>query len=190
MPDLCGLRGCNAVGLGSGAAPATVVKPRSRREDFPGLANYFPIDGTASNGGPIQSSDWAISELWRRGFKTFVDVTPGRDAAAVAAAARGIGMKYLAMPIARDGAGGQLDATKIEPVLNAITDPANHPLFLNSADGRSSAMLWMIKRVVNDGWTVEQAGAEAATIGLVNDDPSVPGLWKFAQDYTAAHVTK
>ena len=31
LPDLCGLRGCNAVGLGSGAAPATAVKPRTRR---------------------------------------------------------------------------------------------------------------------------------------------------------------
>ena len=37
-------------------------------------------------------------------------------------------------------------------------------------------MLWMIKRVLNDGWTIEQAGAEATTVGLVNDDPSVPAL--------------
>jgi protein tyrosine phosphatase (PTP) superfamily phosphohydrolase (DUF442 family) len=190
MPDLCGLRGCNAVGLGSGAAPATAVKPRIRREDFPGLANYFPIDGTASNGGPIQSSDWAISELWRRGFKTFVDVTPGRDAEAVAAAARGIGMKYMATPIAREGAVGQIDATKVEAVIKAITDSANQPAFLHSTNGRSTAMLWMIKRVINDGWTIEQAGAEAATIGLINDDPSVPALWKFAQDYIAARVKK
>ena len=42
--------------------------------------------------------------------------------------------------------------------------------------------------VVTDGWSVEQAGAEAATIGLVNDDPSVPALWKFAQDYINAHI--
>ena len=189
-PDLCGLRGCNAVGLGSGAGPATAVKPRIRREDFPGLANYFPIDGSASNGGAIQSSDWAISELWRRGFKTFVDVMPGRDAEAVAVAARGVGMKYLAMPIAGDGGRGQIDATKIEPVIKAISDPANQPLFLHSANGRSTAMLWMIKRVVTDGWTVEQAGAEAATIGLVDDDPSVPALWKFAQDYIGARSKK
>jgi hypothetical protein len=99
LPDLCGLRGCNAVGLGSGAGPATAVKPRIRREEFPGLASYFPIDGTASNGGPVQSSDWAISELWRRGFKTFIDIAPGRDAQTVAAAARGVGMKYMAIPM-------------------------------------------------------------------------------------------
>jgi protein tyrosine phosphatase (PTP) superfamily phosphohydrolase (DUF442 family) len=190
LPDLCGLRGCNAVGLGSGAVPATAVKPRIRREDFPGLANYFPIDGTASSGGPVQSSDWAISELSRRGFKTFVDIAPGRDAQTVAAAARGVGMKYMAMPIAPDAAGSQFDAAKIEPAITAITDPANQPLFLHSANGRSTAMLWMIKRVVNDGWTVEQAGAEATTIGLVNDDPSVPTLWKFAQDYISARSKK
>ena len=189
MPDLCGLRGCNAVGLGSGAAAAAAVKPRIRREDFPGLATYFPIDGTASSGGPIQSRDWVVSELWRRGFKTFIDVAPARDVEANAAAARGIGMKYMAVPIARDG-GGQLDATKIEAAIKAISDPSNQPLFMHSADGRSTAMLWMIKRVVNDGWTVEQAGAEAATIGLVNDDPSVPALWKFAQDYISAHSKK
>jgi len=190
MPDLCGLRGCNAVGLGSGAASATAAKPRIRREDFPGLANYFPIDSTASSGGPIQSRDWVVSELWRRGFKTFIDVAPGRDGDAIAAAARGVGMKYLALPIVRDGAGGQLDAAKIEPALKAISDPANQPLFLHSANGPSTAMLWMIKRVINDGWTVELAGAEATTIGLVNDDLSVPALWKFAHDYIAAHIRK
>jgi len=187
MPDLCGLRGCNAVGLGSTAAPAAAVRPRIRREDFPGLANYFPIDGTASNGGPVQSSDWAISELWRRGFKTFIDVTPGSAGASVAAAARGVGMKYMAMVITRDGEGSQLDAAKIEPVIKAISDPANQPVFLHSRNGRSSAMLWMIKRILTDGWTIEQAGAEATAIGLVNDDPSVPALWKFAQDYIDAH---
>jgi protein tyrosine phosphatase (PTP) superfamily phosphohydrolase (DUF442 family) len=128
--------------------------------------------------------------LWRRGFKTFIDVAPGPDGGAVAAAARGIGMRYMATPIARDSAASQLDAAKIEPVIKAISDRANQPLFLHSANGRLTAMLWMIKRVVNDGWTVEQAGAEATTIGLVNDDPSVPALWKFAQDYIAAHVKK
>jgi len=187
-PDLCGLRGCNAAA--AGGARAAVSAPKTRREDFPGLASYFPIDGTASNGGPIQSGDWVASELWRRGFKTFIDVAPGRGTEAVAAAARGVGMKYMAMPIVRGGAGSQLDAAKIEPVIKAISDPANQPVFLHSANGRATAMLWMIKRVVNDGWTAEQAGAEATTIGLINDDPSVPALWKFAQDYISTRSKK
>lgn len=187
MPDLCGLRGCNAVGLGSGAASATASKPRIRREDFPGLANYFPIDGTASNGGPIQSSEWAMSELWRRGFKTVVDIAPGRDADANAAAARGVGMKYIVMPIGRDRGNAQIDPAKVEAAIKAIADPANQPLYFNSADARPTAMIWMIKRVLVDQWSVEQAGAEATTIGLMNDSADVPALWKFAQDYIASH---
>jgi len=186
MPDLCGLRGCNA----ADASAAAAAKPKTRREDFPGLASYFPIDRTASNGGPVQSRDWVVSELWRRGFKTFIDVAPDGDGEALAAAARGVGMKYIAMPIARDADGSQFDMAKIEPAIKAISDPANQPVFLHSANGHSSAMLWMIKRVVSDGWTAEQAGAEAATIGLVNDDPSVPALWKFAQDYISTRSKK
>jgi len=189
LPDLCGLRGCNAVGLGSGAALATAAKPRIRREDFPGLANYFPIDGTGSTGGPIDSRDWVISELSRRGFKTVIDVAPRVSTDAIAAAAA-VGMKYMAIPVTRGGANPQFDPAKVEVVIKTISDAANRPLYLNSADGRTGTMLWMIKRVVADGWTVEQAGAEATTIGLVNDDPSVPALWKFAQDYISAHSKK
>ena len=183
LPDLCGLRGCNAVGLGSGTGAATAARPRIRREDFPGLANYFPIDGTASNGGPIQSNDWAMSELWRRGFKSVIDVGGGADAAAAAAAAKVAGLKYFAMPIAGSGTSVPFDAAKVDAVIKTLTDPANQPLYLNSGNGRPTAMVWMIKRVLVDGWSVEQAGAEAAAIGLVNDDPAVPALWKFAQDY-------
>ena len=124
-PDLCGLRGCNATAGGSAAVAA---KPRTHREDFPGLASYFPIDGTASNGGPVQSAEWVVSELWRRGFKTFVDVTAGRDADAIARAAGGVGMKYLPLSIARGGAGAQFDAAKIDPVIKTISDPANQPV--------------------------------------------------------------
>jgi hypothetical protein len=178
MPDVCGLRGCNAVGLGSGAATTPAVKPRIRREDFPGLTNYFPIDGTASNGGAIESPDWVISELWRRGYKTMIDVDPGRDGAVVADAARKVGLQYVA---------ARLDAAGVDAALMAMTDPANQPVYLNSKNGRATATIWMIKRVLNDGWTIEQAGAEATTIGLVNDEASVPAFWKFAQDYIGAH---
>jgi len=186
LPDLCGLRGCNAVGLGSGAGVAAAARPRIRREDFPGLANYFPIDGTASNGGPIQSNDWAMSELWRRGFKSVIDIAGG-PADAAAAAARAAGLKYFAMPIAATRSPATFDIAKVDAVIKAISDPANQPVYLNSGNGRPTAMVWMIKRVLVDGWSVEQAGAEAATIGLVNDDPAVPAFWKFAQDYIVAH---
>jgi hypothetical protein len=42
LPDLCGLRGCSAAGLGGGGVAGAAPRMRTRREDFPGLADYFP----------------------------------------------------------------------------------------------------------------------------------------------------
>jgi protein tyrosine phosphatase (PTP) superfamily phosphohydrolase (DUF442 family) len=190
LPDLCGLRGCNAVGLGGGGVAIQAPKVRTRREDFPGLANYFPIDGTASNGSQFQSRALAITELSKRGFKAVIDVAGGPDAEAEGAAVRATGMKYFLLTIDLAGSPGQYDPAKVEPVLKAMTDPANQPVYLHSGNGHRTAMLWMIKRVVVDGWSVEQAGAEATMIGLVNDNPAVPTQWKFAQDYITAHSKK
>jgi protein tyrosine phosphatase (PTP) superfamily phosphohydrolase (DUF442 family) len=189
LPDLCGLRGCSAVGLGGGAG-AQVPRIRTRREDFPGLENYFPIDGTASNGGQLQSRGLVVTELAKRGFKSVIDVAGGPDAEAEGAAVRAAGLKYFLLTIDLAGSPGQYDPAKVEPVLKAMTDPANQPAYLHSGNGDRTAMLWMIKRVVVDGWSVEQAGAEATTIGLVNDNPAVPAQWKFAQDYISAHPKK
>ena len=190
LPDLCGLRGCNAVGLGGAGVATQAPKVRTRREDFPGLANYFPIDGSASNGSQFQSRDLAITELAKRGFKAVIDVAGGPDAEAEGAAVRAVGMKYFLLTIELAGSTGQYDPVKVEPVLKAMTDPANQPVYLHSGNGHRTAMLWMIKRVVVDGWSVEQAGAEATMIGLVNDNAAVPGQWKFAQDYITAHSKK
>jgi protein tyrosine phosphatase (PTP) superfamily phosphohydrolase (DUF442 family) len=190
LPDLCGLRGCSAAGLGGGGAGAPSPRVRTRREDFPGLDHYFPIDGTASNGGQFQSRALVVVELAKRGFKSVIDVAGGPGAEADGAAVRAAGLKYVLLTIDLAGSPGQYDPAKVEPVLKAMTDPANQPVYLHSGNGHRTAMLWMIKRVVVDGWSVEQAGAEAATIGLVNDNPTVPTMWKFAQDYVSAHSKK
>src|SRR5947207_135247 len=144
LPDLCGLRGCSAVGIGGAGVGAQVSRIRTRREDFPGLKDYFPIDGTASNGGQFQSRDLVTTELAKRGFKSVIDVAGGADAEAEGAAVRAAGLKYFLLTIDRDGSPGQYDPAKVEPVLKAMTDPANQPVYLHSENGRRTAMLWMI----------------------------------------------
>ena len=43
--------------------------------------------------------------------------------------------------------------------------------------------IWLIRRVVRDGWTWDKALAEARKVGLVN----APHLEEFAKRYVAAH---
>jgi hypothetical protein len=42
--------------------------------------------------------------------------------------------------------------------------------------------VWLVKRVIQDGWTVEKATEQARLIGLTN-----PALEKFALNYLAQH---
>jgi hypothetical protein len=42
--------------------------------------------------------------------------------------------------------------------------------------------MWMIKRVLQDGWTLDRAATEAEAIGL-----TAPQMKQFATDYIAAH---
>ena len=164
-----------------------VSAQESKREPFPGLKNYFRIDATASNGSEVQSLELAIPELAKRGFKAVINVAGGPNAEAEGTAVRKAGMKYFVMTIGIEGSPGQYDPAKIDPILKTMTDPANQPVILHSGNGHRTAMIWMIKRVVVDEWSIEGAGAEATTIGLVDDNPMVPNLWKFTQEYIKAH---
>ena len=66
--------------------------------------------------------------------------------------------------------------------LSAVGDPVNQPVFVHCASGNRAAALWMIKRLVVDGWDADRASTEATALGLTN-----PGLKTFAMDYAASH---
>lgn len=161
----------------------TVAAQIGTREVFPGVPNFWRIDATAANGGAIDSPDLAIPELKRRGFRAVVNVAGGPRAEAEGAAVQAAGMKYFLIPVNAKA----LEAGPADTFLQVVRDPANQPVFLHSGQGHRTAMLWMIKRVLVDGWCVERAGAEATTIGLINNNAFVPGYWQFAREYITAH---
>ena len=72
------------------------------------------------------------------------------------------------------------DPAVADKFLQAIGDSGNNPAFVHCGSGNRAAAMWMIKRMVVDGWDVERAGTEAAALGLTNEN-----LKKFAVDYAA-----
>jgi len=121
--------------------------------------------------------------LKKRGIKTVIDLAGGAQSDAERAATEAAGMKYLVFPINPT----TLDPAPIGPFLKAASDPANFPVFIHSGNGHRAGMALMIKRVLVDGWTIEKAGIEAAASGLIDDNPTAPVWWKFAQDYIMSH---
>ena len=161
----------------------TVAAQGIQRLTVPGINNFWRVDGTVSTGGTITSREMAIPELKRRGIRTVINLAGGPDADAERAAVEGAGMKYFLFAI--DGA--KLDPAPVDPFLEVARNRANYPLFIHSGAGHRAAMAWMIKRVMVDGWTIERAGIEAASDGLVDSNAMASVWWKFAYDYFAAH---
>jgi protein tyrosine phosphatase (PTP) superfamily phosphohydrolase (DUF442 family) len=162
---------------------ATASAQTIQRLTVPGINNFWRVDDTVSTGGTITSREMAVPELKRRGIRTVINLAGGADADAERTAVEQAGLKYFVFAIDPM----RLDPAPIEPFLKAAADRANYPLFIHSGAGHRAAMAWMIKRVMVDGWTIEKAGIEAASDGLVLDNDMAPVWWKFARDYFKAH---
>jgi len=163
--------------------PALLSAQNSKRVTVPGINNFWFVDEKVSTGGSITSRDLAMPALKKRGIKTVIDLAGGAESGAERAATEAAGMKYLVFAINPM----TLDPAPIEPFLKAASDPANFPVFIHSGNGHRAGMALMIKRVLVDGWTIEKAGIEAASDGLVLDNDMAPVWWKFARDYFRTH---
>ena len=62
-------------------------------------------------------------------------------------------------------------------------DSALYPVFIYCASGNRAAALWMIRRVLRDGWASADAESEAERAGLKS-----AAMRDFARDYLRRHA--
>jgi protein tyrosine phosphatase (PTP) superfamily phosphohydrolase (DUF442 family) len=165
------------------AATATGSAQTIQRFTVPGINNFWHVDDTVSTGGTITSREMAVPELKRRGIRTVINLAGGADAEAERAAVTAAGMKYVLLPIDPMA----LDRAPVEAISQALNDRSNFPIFIHSGAGHRAAAALMLKRVMVDGWSIEKAGIEAASAGMVLDNDMAPVWWKFIRDYLKAH---
>ena len=70
----------------------------------------------------------------------------------------------------------------VDKFLAVTDDPALYPVFIYCRSGNRAAALWMIRRVLRDGWTLANAESEAERAGLTSAT-----LRDFARDYVRRH---
>ena len=95
-----------------------------------------------------------------------------------ARAARDAGMAFVRIPISSKT---PADAA-VEEFLAASDDDALYPVFIYCASANRAAALWMIRRVLREGWTLADAEAEAVRAGLRSAT-----MLDFARDYLRRH---
>ena len=154
------------------AAPPAAATPAEEGPE--GVINYTRIDATVACAGATPPE--AMAELKARGFASVINFrTAGEQGATVdagQAAAEAAGLRYHHLPFREPS------AEVAEAFLATVGDPSNQPAFIHCGSANRVGAMWLIKRVKQDGWTVDDALAEAQTIGLRSE-----GLTEFALAY-------
>ena len=161
------------------AVPAAGVSAAGlQAEEGPeGVRNYTRVDATVACAGATPPEAMAV--LRERGFNAVINFrTAGENGATVdagRAAAEAAGLTYIHIPFR------QPSAEIVESFLAAVAEPANQPVYIHCGSANRVGAMWLIKRVQQDGYSIDDAVAEAEAIGLRS-----PALREFALGYLDA----
>jgi len=154
-----------AVVLALSAAVAGAQTPVTKAS-VPGIVNFSKVETTVACAGATTPA--ALAEVKKMGYASVINLRlanePGAEIDAEAAAAKAAGINFIHLPFNASAP----DPMLVDNFLKAVTDKANQPAFIHCASANRAAALWMVKRIVVDKWSVEQASTEAAALGLTN----------------------
>ena len=161
---------------------ASVSAQQVTKKNIEGISTFAQVETTIACGGSTKPE--AIREISKMGFKSVINLRLAseegaqveEEGAAVAAA----GMNYVHLPFSVPSP----DPKLIDNFIAAVAAPANQPAYVHCAAGGRAAALWMIKRVIADGWDEPRALEEANRLGL-NDR-----LRPFALNYIHSHPVR
>lgn len=160
------------------AASVSILAQEKQTRD--GITNFTRVDAVVACGGATSTA--ALTGLKNDGFKSIVNLRlateKGANIEENTAQARELELNYFHLPMS----GSNPDPKMVDEFLSVVSNKANQPVYIHCGSANRVGAVWLIKRVIQDGWTVDKATTEARAIGLKN-----PGLEKFALDYIAAH---
>jgi len=139
------------------------------KAEMPGIENFSRIDGTEGFGGATAgfggaTAPSAMAELKTNGFATVLNLRlatePGAEIDASRAAAEAAGLKYIHLPF--DAASP--DPALVDDFLAAVPNEENEPVYIHCHSATRVAALWMIGRVLEDGWSLDEAREEGTAI--------------------------
>src|SRR5687767_2307384 len=165
------------------AVAAMLIAPalaQVQKKEMAGVRNYSRVDATVGCGGAVDPT--AMAALKKEGYVSVINLRlaseEGANVDAGRAAAQAAGLKYIHLPFNAAAP----DTKVVDSFLGAVADKSNQPVFIHCGSANRVGGVWMIKRVLQDKWSVERAQTEAEAIGLNN-----PQLKAFATQYIASH---
>jgi protein tyrosine phosphatase (PTP) superfamily phosphohydrolase (DUF442 family) len=147
--------------------------------DNPPIRNFLQINKDFCSGGQPRMEH--LAKLKADGITTIINLrTPSEHRAAEEEAmAKELGLRYFNIPVEF----GAPRDEQVDEFLKITDNKENRPAFIHCAGAIRVGAFWMIRRVLRDGWSFEDAEAEAKKIGL----RETPHLTEFARGYIERH---
>src|SRR5215217_870266 len=146
------------------------------------IRNFLRINKDFCTGGQPKLEH--LEKLKTDGVKAIINLRQPSEhrAAEEEAKAKELGLKYFNIPVAY----GNPNEEQVAEFLKITDDPENRPAFIHCTAAIRVGAFWMIRRVLRDGWKVEDAEAEAVKVGLRES----PHWVEFARKYIETHKPK
>ena len=167
----------SSVALVLSASASALAQTKQERA---GIVNFTKVDAVVACGGATETA--ALDGLAKDGFKAVINLRLASEANANielnAAHAKSLGLNYVHIPFN----GQQPDPKAVDQFLATIANKANQPVYIHCGSASRVGSMWLVKRVLQDGWAVDKATEEAKLIGLRGEP-----LEKFALSYIESH---
>jgi uncharacterized protein (TIGR01244 family) len=160
-----------------------LVEKTDEMQELKNIPSFLRLNDKVWTGG--QPTFDHLAKLKEEGIKVIINLRPHgeHNGDAEMEKVKELGVSYFNIPVVYNSPKNE-DADKFLE----LTDKqlANGPVFIHCAAAIRVGAFWMIRRVLRDGWTYDQALEEANKIGLRNR----PHLAEFARSYIDSHRRK
>jgi uncharacterized protein (TIGR01244 family) len=156
---------------------AALVLALAPAQDPPDIRNFLQVTPEFCTAGQPRPEHFAY--LKHKGVKTVLNLrTPGEHRAdEEQAEVERLGMTYINIPVVYRAP----TDSQVDEFLKITDDPANRPMLIHCTAAIRAGAFWMIRRIVRDGMSYDDALAEARKVGLVN----APHLEEFVKGYVS-----
>lgn len=151
----------------------------AQQNDLSSIRNFLRVNEQFCTGGQPRLEH--LEKLKADGVKAIINLRQPSEhrAAEEEAKAKELGLRYFNIPVSF----GDPKDEQVDEFLKITDDPENRPAFIHCAGAIRVGAFWMIRRVLRDGWKIEDAEKEAEKIGLRQS----PHLNEFARKYIEKH---
>jgi uncharacterized protein (TIGR01244 family) len=142
------------------------------------IKNFFRVNEQVCTGA--QPTMEELEKLKAEGVKSIINLRMPSEynAEEEAAKTKELGLRYFHIPFDMNDPKDEA----VEQFLKVMADKQNLPVFIHCATANRVGGFWLIRRVLVDGRTLEQAEAEAKQVGLRTEK-----VREFALSYIERH---